>query len=271
MWSGFDPIPYTREQYAAHVASLPHLPWVRFVVIHNTGLPTLAQWIDGGVSEEQRLINLEHYYEVTEHWHAGPHGFIGPIHICGFSDPLKPGVHASCFNSKTLGFEMVGDYSAEPFDTGPSAAVRDNTIYALAVWHRKLGLRPDVYRYGESGIHPHKACLHDHHDCPGRNVDLAELRQRVLAKMEELGGVPDAPLTPQPAPTRAPSPISAYLRLGSVGPATAALQRGLGLNVVDGKFGPATLAAVIQFQKLHGLIPDGIAGPITLNALGVTQ
>ena len=36
---------------------------------------------------------------------------------------------------------------------------------------------------------------------------------------------------------------------------------------IDGKFGPNTKAALIAFQKAHGLVTDGIAGPKTRQAL----
>lgn len=55
------------------------------------------------------------------------------------------------------------------------------------------------------------------------------------------------------------------LRNGSKGMQVDLLQKNLnalGENLeVDGQFGPLTKAAVIRFQKKHGLWPDGIYGP----------
>jgi len=59
------------------------------------------------------------------------------------------------------------------------------------------------------------------------------------------------------------------LRQGSTGPLVEELQRLLNAAgaepplQVDGAFGPATLAAVMDFQRAHGLDPDGIVGPLT--------
>lgn len=59
------------------------------------------------------------------------------------------------------------------------------------------------------------------------------------------------------------SPIAMpTLRRGSQGPDVAALQTRLGI-AADGKFGPATHAAVVAFQRQKGLTPDGIVGPQT--------
>ena len=61
------------------------------------------------------------------------------------------------------------------------------------------------------------------------------------------------------------------LGVGSSGPCVLALQQGLDLLgaklVTDSLFGPATRAAVVDFQRTHGLAEDGIAGPHTLKAL----
>lgn len=39
---------------------------------------------------------------------------------------------------------------------------------------------------------------------------------------------------------------------------------------VDGVFGQATVDAVILFQKRNGITPDGVVGPDTANAIGIT-
>lgn len=66
------------------------------------------------------------------------------------------------------------------------------------------------------------------------------------------------------------------LREGSSGPAVTALQkqlqaRGFPPGAVDGIFGPGTAAAVIAFQRSEGLVPDGVVGPRTAQALGFAE
>jgi peptidoglycan hydrolase-like protein with peptidoglycan-binding domain len=56
------------------------------------------------------------------------------------------------------------------------------------------------------------------------------------------------------------------LKKGAHGPRVASVQRQLRIPA-DGKFGPATKAAVKRFQRAHGLLADGIVGPATAAAL----
>jgi len=65
------------------------------------------------------------------------------------------------------------------------------------------------------------------------------------------------------------------LRRGSVGEAVEDLQALLNAKYgfsleIDGNFGKATEAAVKEFQQRNGLTPDGIVGPKTWAALGVS-
>jgi peptidoglycan L-alanyl-D-glutamate endopeptidase CwlK len=65
------------------------------------------------------------------------------------------------------------------------------------------------------------------------------------------------------------------LREGASGADVIALQQRLkelhfNPGEIDGRFGPATEAAVIAFQRSEGLLADGIVGPATARALGLT-
>jgi N-acetylmuramoyl-L-alanine amidase len=83
---------------------------------------------------------------------------------------------------------------------------------------------------------------------------------------------------PQPRPALAAAPASAtmitqpVLRLGSSGPAVVQLQRRLAtlhydVGPIDGGFGSQTFHAVVAFQKVNGLVRDGIVGSRTWAAL----
>ncbi len=71
---------------------------------------------------------------------------------------------------------------------------------------------------------------------------------------------------------------SGVMKVGMKGPGISTLQAALntvnGVNatiVVDGSFGPATLLAVKQFQASHGLVADGVVGPMTGGKLALAS
>ena len=60
------------------------------------------------------------------------------------------------------------------------------------------------------------------------------------------------------------------LKNGSIGAEVKILQKALNIGI-DGNFGAKTEAAVKAFQKSKGLVPDGIVGNKTWEALGITS
>ena len=68
--------------------------------------------------------------------------------------------------------------------------------------------------------------------------------------------------------------VSALSKMGSRGSEVKNIQTrlknwGYYSGAVDGIYGTATKNAVIKFQKKNGLTPDGIAGPATLEKIGL--
>ena len=184
------PLGFTPEEFKTYVAELK---WAKgwkphFATVHNTAEPNLKQWAHGNTGKDyelQRIKNLNHYYKGMG-WHSGPANFISPNFIWQACDPEQDGVSVSCWNRITYAIEMVGDYSEEDFSTGDGAKVRDNAVAALAILHKTLGLKPDGFKLGVSGIHFHKECVKDHHLCPGKNVDKPDFVKRVIAEMAKI-------------------------------------------------------------------------------------
>jgi murein DD-endopeptidase MepM/ murein hydrolase activator NlpD len=80
---------------------------------------------------------------------------------------------------------------------------------------------------------------------------------------------PVAPAKPSVAPAKGSRPYRGKeLRRGEpAGPDVLYLQNKLGVNP-PGPFCPMTHNAVVAFQKKHGLLADGIVGPLTWSKLG---
>ena len=96
---------------------------------------------------------------------------------------------------------------------------------------------------------------------PGSFQQLHHLTATGVTDPATWAALRGAPVAAPPTP-----PATVVLRLGSTGPAVVALQQRLRL-AASGRFDAATRAAVIAFQAVHRLSPDGVVGPLTQAAL----
>lgn len=186
-WKGIVGLSFDKGGFVTYCKSLSWTTWrPSFIVLHNTGVPSLAQRPNGLTS--QHIQNLVGYYRDTNGWSAGPHLFIDDHQIWAFTPLTTSGVHSPSWNKVALGIEMLGDYQSEAFDSGRGAAVRKNAVSAIATLSATLGLDPDTMRL-------HKEDHATHHDCPGQHVLKSEVIAEVKAAMTGMGAehVPSDP------------------------------------------------------------------------------
>lgn len=159
------------------------LAWVQwrpnFVVLHNTGIPSLSQRPNGFSPEH--ITNLVTFYRDTQGWRSGPHIFVDDKKIHVFTPLTVSGTHSPSWNKLSLGIEMLGDYSKESFSEGRGAAVRKNTVAAIASISAVLGIDPGTTKL-------HKEDKLTTHDCPGKNVIKSMVIAEVRALMMERHG-----------------------------------------------------------------------------------
>lgn len=153
-------------------------------------------------------------------------------------------------NRRTVGIEVKcpGAYNAAQ----RAAAVALNAALVLAFgWDR-----------ANPPVGAHKEITRRKPGDPGDS--MAAFRADVVAFIA-------AKVDPAPTPAPTPAPVKLpTLRLGSTGAWVRAVQRKLGVSPTS-FYGPVTRARVKRWQKAHQLAADGIAGPKTLTALGVTS
>lgn len=153
-------------------------------------------------------------------------------------------------NRKAIGVTFSGHHNYEGWTAEQRATwldlavriVREHDIpVAHVIGHREAGARKD---------------------CPGTAIDMDVVRAELARRLRD---EPDG---------RRASPDS-LLGLGSHGPRVGALQRrlavlGYDVGRDDEDFGPRTTRALRAAQTRLGLIPDGVAGPTTAGALGLS-
>jgi N-acetylmuramoyl-L-alanine amidase len=126
-------------------------------------------------------------------WHGGPHMFVDDKLIWLFTPLDKYGVHSPSWNTSAWGIEMVGDYDAEPFDSGFGLAVRHNAVAAAAILLKKINKPAN-----SQTIRFHFEDPKTTHACPGKHCKKGELLTEIAARMA--GPVSIPPPLPKPRP-----------------------------------------------------------------------
>ena len=262
------PTHYHLAEFRLYFAGLKFTTWrPRFPTLHNTGVPSLAQWLAMGPTPQERWgANLNAYYRGLG-WHAGPHLVICPDYVWALCDLTQSGVSVSCWNSETFGIEMVGNYEVDgdDFESGDGARVRDNAAAVIAALADGFGWADLAnFEAGVQGLHFHRECARDHHACPGGRVSKTDMLSRISACRAQRSAAQATPV-----PLSAPRQSAAVPSPTSLTDIQAALNR-LGAQpalLIDGQTGPMTQAAIRAFQAAHGCSVDGIAGEQTRAAL----
>lgn len=165
------------------------------------------------------------------------------------------GAHVSGANTNTLGICAEGSYMTEIMPTAQLNAIK----WLIQYLDNKYGQLP-IYGHREVGSS----------NCPGTNYPLAELKARKGIVQTETK-VENVVVTTHPI-TETKSNVQKAKEY--VGSRCKELQEKLillGYNCggygADSQFGQGTYNSLIQFQKEHGLVADGLAGTKTFAKL----
>jgi N-acetyl-anhydromuramyl-L-alanine amidase AmpD len=216
-------------------------------------------------------------------WFAGPTAPQASAHYCIDVNSIVQCVHdndvawhAPGANHNGLGFEHAGRAAQGPADWSDDYSTKMLEISAQLVAEKcKENGIPAVWlsatdlQAGRRGITGHvqvsDAFKRSDHRDPGTSFPV----QRYLALVKKSLGDAHFPPDQHPHAVKAPEPT---LKSGDQGFQVKRLQRllaqaGFNPGAVDGVYGPSTEAAVKKAQAKHGLVVDGIAGPMTWHAL----
>ncbi len=167
-WKGIVGRRFSPDEFDDYVKQLTFSAWrPQFVVVHNTGVPSLAQRPNGFT--QQHIHNLELFYRDQQKWSAGPHCFVDQNGIWVFTPLTVPGVHSPSWNSLSWGVETLGDYMKDEFID----PIHANLVACLATLHATMGLDIHSVRFHKEDIKT------THRDCPGVRIDKSSLVEDV--------------------------------------------------------------------------------------------
>jgi hypothetical protein len=171
-WKEIVGVRFSPAEFDDYVAQLNFSAWrPQFVVVHHTGVPSLATKPLGYTLVEMQ--NLVHEYRDIRGWSAGPHCFIDQNGLWVFTPLTTSGTHSPSWNEVSWGVETLGDYGTELF-TDP---IHAHLVACLATLHAVVPL--DV-----GNLHFHKEDpLTTHKVCPGVNLNKVALIHDVRGLM----------------------------------------------------------------------------------------
>jgi hypothetical protein len=155
---------WTPAELRTYLGTLDKPAWATSITFHHTGVPSLEQRPRGFLPTH--MTNLQHYYQVTNGWSAGPHLFIDEDQCWGMSDFRQQGVHAKSFNSNSIGIEVLGNYDVESPNTGRGQQCWTVAAGAGKVLLDWLGLQPSTLT-----VNFHRDDPKTTKTCPGSLVD----------------------------------------------------------------------------------------------------
>ena len=239
------------------------------VVLHSIGTPQPKASVLWNYWQNNGSQYVVHYMvDDTEILHCMPDNY-KCWHVC------SPG------NDKYIGIEM-GEPSQIKYTSGATFTVSDlaaaqaycektykNAVWLIAHLCKKYGWDPDTDVHTHYEITQRRLSNTDHVDPQhlwnglGMGYDLATLKRDVKAAMRGSSSTS----------TGSSKPV---LMVGSRGQDVYKLQsrlKELGYypHTIDSVFGAKTKACVMQFQKEHNLVQDGIVGVLTWGALDSAQ
>jgi hypothetical protein len=139
-------VAFTVDEFAGYLGTIldEQMTWSpTAITIHHAAAPSLAQRPQGFVT--QHMLNLRSYYQSLG-WSRGPHFFVDDRRIWVFSPPTARGIHAIKFNSRSFGFEMLGNYDLGREDptTGRGKLVTELTAAAVVLVRRRFEIKTPI-------------------------------------------------------------------------------------------------------------------------------